>query len=204
MNEVTHDAGFWDEMYRDRQAPWDPEPNPFLPRDIDGLAVGAALDVGCGEGSDAVWLARQGWKVTAVDISEVALDRGRAAESGHLVTWMRADLLAWEPPAEAFDLVTSHFLHFPPAERARLFANLARAVRPGGVLLVVSHHPSDLEKNIRRPPSPDLLFTADEIAALLPPGEWEVLEADARPRMAEREGQTIEIHDTVLKARRTG
>lgn len=201
--EVRHTAEYWDDRYRQRHAAWDPDPNPFLPQDIAGLPVGTALDVGCGEGSDSVWLARQGWKVTAVDISDVALERGRAADTDHLVTWLQADILAWEPPASAFDLVTTHFVHFPTAERAQLFRGLARAVRPGGMLLVVSHHPSDLNKNIGRPPSPDLFFTADEVVAVLEPGAWEVLEADARPRMGhDREGKPVEIHDTVLKALR--
>lgn len=202
MNQA-HDAAFWDQMYLNRKAAWDPEPNPFLEADIAGLAPGTALDVGCGEGSDAVWLARRGWRVTAVDISNVALDRGRAADVDHQVAWLQADLLAWEPQADAFDLVSTHFLHLPPGERPAFFGRLARAVRPGGLLLVVAHHISDLETTIGRPPLPELFFTAEDVTAVLEPGRWEVLFAGTRPRgVTDREGQAITIHDAVLKARR--
>jgi SAM-dependent methyltransferase len=201
----VHDQSFWDDMYRNRTAAWDPDPNPFLPEDLAGLKPGKALDVGCGEGSDAVWLAKQGWDVTAVDLSDVALDRGRAADTGQQVTWQQADILKWAPPADTFDLVTSHFLHFPPAERARLFGDLARAVRPGGTMLIVSHHVSDLQTTIGRPPMPELFFEADEIAATLPAGQWEVLVGGTRPREThDREGRKVTIHDMVFKARRRG
>lgn len=203
MNHVRHDAAFWDEMYRNRQAAWDSEPNPFLPEDIAGLEPGTALDLGCGEGSDAVWLARRGWRVTAVDISNVALDRGRAADTENLVDWVQADLMVWQPPEDAFDLVSTHFLHFPPAERAAFFDRLARAVRPGGTLLVVSHHISDLETTIGRPPLPELFFSAEDVAAALTHGRWEVLFGGTRPRsVRDPHGETITIHDAVLKARR--
>lgn len=197
------DAAFWDRMYRQRQAAWDGEPNPTLAQALVGLAPGTALDVGCGEGADAIWLANQGWRVTAVDLSNVALDRGRAADTAHQVSWLQADMLAWQPPADAYDLISLHYVHLAPAERTALFGRLARAMRPGGMLLLVAHHPSDQETTIGRPPIPDLFFTADEVAALLAPGRWEVLFGGTRPHsVTDREGRAITIHDTVLKARR--
>lgn len=197
------DAAFWDAMYRNHHAPWDGEPNPFLAEDLADLAPGTALDVACGEGADAIWLAKRGWSVTAVDLSEVALDRGRAADVDQQVTWIQADLLDWQPPADAYDLISVHFLHFPPAERPAFFGRLAQAVRPGGTLLVVAHHPSDLETTIGRPSIPDLFFTADEVVASLAPGRWEILVGGTRPRSAtDREGRAVTLHDMVLKARR--
>jgi SAM-dependent methyltransferase len=197
------DAAFWDDRYRQRQAAWDDEPNPFLPEDIAGLQPGTALDVGCGEGSDAVWLAKRGWNVTAVDISQVALDRGRAADTDHLVTWQQADVLAWTPPADAFDLVTMHFFHIPLDERTALFGRLAQAVRSGGTLLVVAHHISDLETTIGRPPLPELFYSADEVEAALTSGRWGILVSGTRPRPAtDPQMQAITIHDTLFKARR--
>ncbi len=205
MDHHTHDMAFWDEKYRNRTAAWDDEPNPFLADDIAGLTPGTALDVGCGEGSDSVWLAKQGWQVTAVDISNVALDRGRAADTDHLVTWVQADVLAWAPPTDAFDLVSTHFMHIPPADRPGFFGRLASAVRLGGTLLVVSHHISDLETTIGRPPLPELFYDADEVAAALTPGRWEILVGGTRPRpVTDHEGRAITIHDMVLKARRIG
>lgn len=202
MDHVS-DAAFWDQKYRQHHGAWDSEPNPFLAQDIAGLEPGTALDVGCGEGSDAIWLAGHGWQVTAVDISNVALARARAADVARQVSWLQADVLDWQPPAAAFDLVTTHFLHIPPAGRPALFGRLALAVRPKGMLLVVAHHVSDLETSIGRPPIPDLYFTADEVAALLTPGRWEVLFGGTRPRSAtDREGRAVTIHDMVLKAQR--
>ena len=201
--EHIHDAAFWDERYRCRDAAWDSEPNPFLADDIAGLIPGTALDLGCGEGSDAVWLAKRGWRVTAVDISNVALDRGRAADEAHQVSWLQADVLTWQPPADAYDLISMHFFHVAPVERTALFGRLAAAVRPGGTLLVVAHHVSDLETTIGRPPLPELFYTADDVAASLVTGRWEILFGGTRPRRAtDPEMRAITIHDTVLKARR--
>lgn len=200
--EHASDAEFWNERYRHHSAEWDSEPNPILAQEVADLAPGTALDVGCGEGSDAVWLANRGWRVTAVDISHVALDRGRAADPDGLVDWLQADVLTWQPPEDAYDLVSTHFLHVLPAQRQALFARLARAVRPNGTLLVVAHHVSDLETTIGRPPNPDLYFTADEVAALLP-GRWEIRFGGTRARQTtDREGHAVTIRDMVLKARR--
>lgn len=202
MDQVF-DAAFWDQMYLRRTAPWDEEPNPILEETAEGLDAGAALDVGCGEGSDAVWLAKRGWRVTAVDISNVALDRGRAADTAGQVNWQQADLPAWQPPVDAYDLVSTHFMHLPPAERAAFFGGLARAVRPNGVLLVVAHDASDLKTTIGRPNIPDLYFSAEEVAELLDVGRWEILFGGTRPRSAtDKTGQAITINDMVLKARR--
>ncbi|MNK37127.1 Cypemycin methyltransferase [compost metagenome] len=201
--EHVFDAAFWDRMYRHRDAAWDGEPNGFLAQETTDRLPGTALDLGCGEGADAVWLANRGWRVTAVDLSNVALDRGRAADTAQAVSWLQADMLVWQPPAEAYDLVSLHYVHVPPAERAALFGRLARAVRPGGTVLVVAHHPSDLETTVGRPPIPDLYFTSEEVAALLIPGRWEILVDGRRPQsVTDREGRPLIIHDMVLKARR--
>ena len=117
--------------------------------------------------------------------------------------WVQHDLLAWTPPARAFDLVSAQFFHLPADLRPRVYGGLADAVAPGGTFLVVAHHPSDLDTTMSRPPVEELFFTADEIAELLD-DEWEIQVSEARPRTAkDPDGREVTITDTVLKARRT-
>ncbi len=199
-------AGFWDERYRSATRIWSGDPNPQLVGEARDLEPGTALDAGCGEGADALWLAHRGWRVTAVDVSAVALERG-AAHAGQdiadRIAWRQGDLTTWVPERGAYDLVNAQFMHFPRALREPLFARLAAAVAPGGTLLLVGHHPSDMTTTMPRPPEPDLFFTAEEIAGALPPDRWEVLVADARPRTAvDPDGREVTIHDAVLRARR--
>jgi SAM-dependent methyltransferase len=199
------DASFWDERYGSSAQVWSGHVNAVVADETVGLEPGRALDVGCGEGGDALWLAARGWDVLGVDISQVAIDRAaaRAAEVGlaDLTRWEVRDLLAWAPSPASFDLVAAAFIHLGPDERRTAYAGLAAAVAPGGTLLIVAHHPSDIGV-VPRPPYPDLFFTADELADDLAagPGEWDVVVAEARPRSAQHDGQDVTIHDTVLRA----
>jgi len=153
-NPVAEDhftARFWDERYRNATQVWSGHPNPWLVREISGLEPGPALDAGCGEGADSHWLAGQGWQVTAVDVSPIALQRGAAfteADLADRIRWQPVDLLSWVPDRHSYQLVNAQFLRFPPAMREPLMRRLADAVRPGGTLLIVGHHPSDLPTTI--------------------------------------------------------
>ncbi|HET6382932.1 MAG TPA: class I SAM-dependent methyltransferase [Armatimonadota bacterium] len=198
---------FWDEIYRSREALWSGNPNLQLVAETSDLAPGAALDAGCGEGADAIWLAERGWRVTAVDVSSVALDRARAVRVGDEVAqrieWRQKDLLAWTPPPDTYDLVSSQFIHLTPEPRALLFRRLAASVKRGGTLLIVGHHPSDLQTTARRPPGPELLYTAAEVAALVEPDRWDIIVEDSRGRtVTDPAGQPITVHDSVFRARR--
>jgi len=202
------DAAFWDERYGSSDALWSGHVNAVVRDEAAGLTPGRALDVGCGEGGDALWLAGQGWEVLGVDVSRVALGRAaaRARETGldARTTWEHRDLLAWTPPAEAFDLVSVAFVHLAAGDRRQVYAGLAGAVAPGGTFLVAAHHPSDLGV-VPRPPHPELFFTAEELASDLRSGagSWEVVTAEARPRPGHHpEGHPVTLHDTVLRARR--
>ena len=212
MTEHTDGAGpvfgadFWDERYRSAARVWSGDPNPQLVAEVSGRPPGRALDAGCGEGADALWLARQGWTVVAADISGVAVQRAarhaRDADQAAAarIEWRQADLLARPPEPGSFDLVSAQFLHLPPEPRARLFAGLAAAVRDGGMLLVVGHHPSDLAAGVPRPPMPELFYTPDEIAGLLG-GSWTIDVREARPRRASTpDGAEVTIHDTIVVA----
>lgn len=148
-------------------------PNPTLVAGVTGLAGAAdsrgrrALELACGSGTNAVWLASQGWQVTAVDWSSVGLANGRArAEAaGVTVDWQEHDLLAWTPPARAFDLVVIVYLHLPIGERVPVYRAAAAAVAPGGRLIVVAHHPRNVTEGVGGPPDATRLFTAEDIAA---------------------------------------
>lgn len=208
---MEFDESFWDERYRQHGqhgSVWSGEPNAQLVAEVADLAPGSALDVGAGEGADAAWLARRGWRVTAVDISSVALARAAAAvrddpETAARITWRHQDLTATPPPAGTFDLVSAQYLHLPAPERDGVYRRLAASVAPGGTLLIVGHHPSDLDTGVRRPSAPGLLFTAEQIAADLDPDEWEILSCVSRPRAtADSDGVPVTVRDSVLRARR--
>lgn len=218
-NEATHDgaAQLWDEMYRSRPRVWSGRPNPQLVAEAAGLAPGKALDLGCGEGADALWLAERGWTVTAVDVSAVALERAAAhaaeAGAGDRVTWLQRDLATWTPE-EQFDLVSVQFLHSTVAPWQPPHRLAANAVRPGGTLLIVGHHPDGL------PPwsshkgdshagdshaDTGMFFTAEQLTAELgiAPPEWSVDVEESREREATGpDGQTAILADAVLRATR--
>lgn len=141
----TPDAAAWDERYGASDQIWSGDPNGALVAEVADLPPGPtarrALDVGCGEGADAVWLARRGWQVTALDVSRVALDRAErhARDAGVEVTWVHAGLVEADLPVGGFDLVSAQYpvlLRTPGATAERTLADL---VAPGGTLLVVHH-----------------------------------------------------------------
>ncbi|GAA1401821.1 class I SAM-dependent methyltransferase [Catellatospora coxensis] len=207
---------YWEDRYHGHTAGHGRPPNPHLVAETSALTPGTALDAGCGEGAEAIWLAARGWQVTAVDIAESALRHARshAQAAGETVAgrieWRRADLSGWTPPAQRYDLVCSHYVH-PAASRESLAARLAAAVAPGGTLLIVGHHPSDRRPGVSDAAVRDVHFTADEVAAVLDPDQWEIVAAESRHRPATgpdghgdhgHHGHGHTLHDTVLRARR--
>ncbi len=201
---------FWDARYGESDQIWSGNPNPQLVAQVGGRAPGTVLDVGSGEGGDAIWLAAHGWRVTALDVSSVALERGAAAAArlgpqvAQRIAWVHADVLTWDPAGEQFDLVNAQYLHFTRA-KAEVTQRLAELVRPGGSLLVVGHHPSDVQR-LARPGHGHMdgfLFTADELTAVLDRSAWRVVVEDEPWREhAGPDGGTLQIRDVVLLARR--
>lgn len=196
---------FWDERYGSPTIAPSSDPNPQLAIEAARLRPGHALDVGTGLGDDAIWLASRGWRVTAIDISRVALERAQVAAVARglsaQITWLPVDLLEWDPPLEEFDLITSQFIHFQQPHRDRIFRRLASAVKPRGTLLIVGHDPSDLITTAKRWNAPGGLHTASEMAALLDRAEWTLEAVERRPRnVTDPEGRAIVVHDAVVRA----
>ncbi|SDY56426.1 Methyltransferase domain-containing protein [Modestobacter sp. DSM 44400] len=205
MHDFTR--GAYEDRYRSSAALWSGRPNAQLVAEAADLAPGTALDVGCGEGADALWLAERGWRVTGVDFADTALARAagyaeeRGPEVAARVCWEQADLTAWTPPASAFDLVSAHFFHLPGDQRRGVFGRLADAVAPGGTLLIVGHSAMDLHASMHRPDIPGMFWTAEEIADSLDADRWNMLVAEARPRPGrDPEGRELTLHDAVLRA----
>jgi uncharacterized OsmC-like protein/predicted O-methyltransferase YrrM len=197
---VGIEAHDWDERYRGATLLWTERPNQLLVEEVSGLTPGRALDLGTGEGRNAVWLAQEGWRVTAVDFSRVALERGAAIaqRSGVDVEWVQADLTQYRPPATAFDLVVILYLHLPPEARRGVLDQAVRALRPGGRLLIVGHDVENLVAGHGGPQEPSILYTPDRIAAELPGLTM------ARAQTVKRQVQTSEgvgaAYDTLVLA----
>jgi SAM-dependent methyltransferase len=196
---------FWDDRYRSADKIWSGQPNPQLVAQAADLTPGEALEVGSGEGADAIWLARQGWTVTAVDVSTVALERAadHAAAQGEgiarRITWRHEDMRSWDPGALRFDLVSAQYMYLPGGELEAMHQRLAAVVRPGGMLLVVGHHPDDLRAKFGQ--AGRAVPSAEQLAALLDPGDWEVLVTSAAGRSAaDPEGRPVTVRDSVLRA----
>jgi 2-polyprenyl-3-methyl-5-hydroxy-6-metoxy-1,4-benzoquinol methylase len=194
----------WDELYARlaAQIP-DGEPNPTLAAEVSGLQPGRALDIGCGVGSDAIWLASQGWKVTALDVSKVALDRAaaRARQAAVHVEWIHARLEDAQLPAGGFDLVNAHYpalLHSPMHDAAKA---LLATVAPGGTLLVVHHADVDVEKAKSYGFDPTDYLSHSDVAALFDE-DWDVQIERRRLRERPTGVELQHTHDDVVKARR--
>lgn len=194
---------FWDGFYQASERTWSGNPNHILVREATGLPPGTALDLGCGEGADAIWLALKGWRVTAVDVSRAALARaaGHAAAAGvtEAISWQHHDL-AVSFPRGHFDLVSAQYLHSPiDMPRNTILRAAARAVAPGGTLLVAGHAAVAGEEQ----PHPDLDFpTPEEVLRSLDLSaeEWNTECVHAIERVPD--GRDVPHTDNLLRARR--
>ncbi|MGW5877322.1 class I SAM-dependent methyltransferase [Nocardiopsis terrae] len=197
------DAQFWDDRYGSRTQLFSGDPNGVLVTELADLPPGQALDAGCGEGGDALWLARRGWLVTAVDISQVALERAAAAGADvqGRVSWKHGDLTTTPPPTEAFDLVSVHYFPLPRRADHSALRGLLSAVAPGGTLLFVGHDITALPERLDDGHVPADYYQPAEVADLLGPG-WDISVNETRSRVVPAPPGSHHTHDTVLRARR--
>jgi SAM-dependent methyltransferase len=190
----------WDKRYAAVENLWAVKPNRFLVAEVAGLTPGRALDLACGEGQNAIWLASLGWSVLGVDYSEVAISKGRARaqRDGVQVDLVCADLVSYEPEVSAFDLVLILYLHIPAHERRGVLERAAAALAPGGTFVFVGHDLTNLTEGVGGPSDPDLLCTPDEIASEVPGLEIEKAERVLR----DVRGEERDAIDALVRARR--
>lgn len=194
------DAADWDRRYTESPWPFTEEPNIFLVSEVGPMEPGRALDLGCGEGRNAVWLAERGWDVTGVDFSTVALDRARslAARRRVEVRWVHADLQIHRPEPDGYDLVVVMYLQLPSGTLAEVLRHGASGVAPGGTMLVVGHDVENLGRGVPGPTDPDVLYTPERIAAAL--DGLEIERAERVQRAVERDGDVRTAIDTLVRA----
>jgi SAM-dependent methyltransferase len=170
----------WDRRYAEVENLWSAKPNRFLVAEVAALEPGRALDLACGEGQNAIWLASLGWRVDAVDYSPVAIAKAcaRAERDGVEVAFEEADLVEYEPQRAAYDLVLLLYLHLPAEEHRLVLARATRALAPGGTLFLLGHDVLNATEGVGGPSDMSLLYTPDAVA-----GELEGLEIEKAERV---------------------
>jgi 2-polyprenyl-3-methyl-5-hydroxy-6-metoxy-1,4-benzoquinol methylase len=195
----------WDDRYAAQELLWGAEPNRFLAEELREVAPrGRALDLACGEGRNAIWLAKLGWAVTAIDYSKVAIDRARrlAAEQHVAVEWVEADVTSFVPAAGTFQLVIIAYLHLPETSRRTVLAHAASALGLGGTLFMVGHARLNLTHGVGGPQRSELLWEPSEIRAEITALGLTVQHAEHVRRAVETAEGVKDAIDTVLRAAR--
>jgi SAM-dependent methyltransferase len=203
------DKDYWEAHWQEadgRGSGQEIDPNPYLARETSSLVPGTALDAGCGEGAEAIFLAAAGWQVTAADISAEVLSRAseRATTRGappERVQWVEADLSCWEPGSR-FDLVTTHYAH-PAMPQLAFYERISAWVAPGGTLLIVGHLHTPESAGRGHGPPEEASVTAASITGRLDAAQWDVVTADEHTRTrTNRAGHPVQLHDVVVRATR--
>jgi SAM-dependent methyltransferase len=196
------DRHAWDDRYRDREWLWTVEANRFVVQETAGLTPGRALDLAAGEGRNAVWLAKQGWEVTAVDFSGVALGRASdlAGLEGVSITTVEADLSKYSPGAGGFDLVVLAYLHLPPGLFRDVLTRAKSALADGGTIVIVGHDLTNIEHGCGGPQSSEVLYTPEDLVADL--GDLEIVKAEKVDRPYESEEGNFTAIDALVVARK--
>lgn len=171
------DARAWDERYASSELVWSRGPNQFVEAELAALTPGRAVDLACGEGRNALWLASRDWQVTALDFSAVALAKGRQLSGDGDVTWVQADATTWSDP-DAFDLALLAYLQLPAPERTLAVRNAFDALRVGGTFFLVAHDSTNLAEGTGGPQDASVLYTAEGVLGDLAGASFEVVRAE--------------------------
>ena len=194
----------WNRRYVGSELRWTARPNRFLVGEVADLTPGRALDLACGEGRNAIWLAEHGWQVTGVDFSDVALAKASQLARNRQVnpTWVQADLLDYHPPAAAFELVIVFYMQVPAGDRRTILQRAARAVAVGGTLLLVGHDSRNLEHGYGGPQDPAVLYSAADLVDDLAGTGLKITHAERVERSVETADGEQTALDVLLRARR--
>ena len=194
------DAHAWNERYETAELIWSAEPNQFVVEALADEPPGTGLDLACGEGRNAIWLAERGWTMTGADFSAAGLAKAASLARARavVVSWVEADVVTWDPPSP-LDLVLVAYLHLPPADRVAALSRAVAACRPGGLIVVVGHARANLTDGYGGPQDPDILLEPDEVVADLGPATVQRAEHVTRT-VSTDEGEQTAI-DTLVVAR---
>ena len=208
------DARAWDERYAASDLVWSTTPNQFVATELADLTPGLALDVACGEGRNALWLAARGWEVTAVDFSLTGLDKGRALQSRHEkgrdmhINWVHADVTDHDFGSDVFDLVVIAYLQVPAHERQTVVRRSFGSLTEGGTFFVVAHDSTNLTEGTGGPQDASVLFTAEDVLSDLGDEQDEIERAERVPRLVEPSDEhrepTRTAYDALVKLVRIG
>jgi SAM-dependent methyltransferase len=196
------DSSAWDERYRAASRLWSAEPNMFVENRLADHHPGVGLDLASGEGRNAIWLANLGWDMTAVDFSDVAIERG--AQLSDRVRFVTDDVFTWEPGerARSFDLVLIAYLQVEAEPLSALVGRAVRWLAPGGELFMIGHDISNLDEGVGGPQVPEILWDHDLILGWL--GELQVIEGGIVSRPVEVDGDIAYAKDTLVRVRAAG
>jgi SAM-dependent methyltransferase len=191
----------WNRRYAGRELLWTAEPNRFLVEELATLPPGRALDLACGEGRNAIWLAGRGFTVDAVDFSDVALEKARALAAGRgvQVRWIEADVESFDPRQAAYDLVILFYLHLPWDRMKPMLRRAAAAVAAGGTFLLVGHDLENLTRGHGGPQSPEVLYTPRQVAGQL--DRLDLVTAARRERPVDTGEESGVAIDCLVRAR---
>jgi len=191
----------WNERYASAELVWGVAPNRFVAEELGDLPPGRVLDLACGEGRNAIWLAQRGWRATAVDFAAVAIEKGRklAASEGVDVDWRVEDVTQWTPEPGAFDLVLVAYLQLAARDRARAFERAAAAVAPRGTFFVVAHDSRNLTDGHGGPQDARVLYTAGDVVGFLD-GFDVVRGGEVFRALTRADGTNVEAIDCLVRA----
>lgn len=193
------DAEGWNQRYRESDLVWSAGPNQFVEAEVSDLPPGRAVDLAAGEGRNAIWLARRGWQVTAVDFAQAGLEKGRTLAQDLDISWVCADATTWAEPA-SYDLCVIAYLQLEPAARRAAHRNGYASLRVGGTFLLVAHDATNLIEGTGGPQDPSRLVSAEDVLADLGGETFEIQRAGRVERAVRQpDGGTRTAYDALVR-----